>query len=167
MQQDAIWYEGRPQSRRLCVRWGPSPPLHKGGGAPSQFSVHVYSDQTAGWIKMALGVEVGLSPGHVVLDADPAPLPQKGAKLAPNFRPIFSEREFTLTFAICCRPSVCLSSVTLVYCCQTVRWIKVKLALEVGLGPSHIVLGGDPASLSKKGTAPQFSAHVCCRQTAG
>jgi len=24
-----------PQPRRLCVRWGPSPPLHKGGGAPS------------------------------------------------------------------------------------------------------------------------------------
>jgi len=70
---------------------------------------------------MALGMEVGLSPGHVVLDADPAPLPQKGAKLAPNFRPIFSEREFTLTFAICCRPSVCRLSVTLVHPSQAVE----------------------------------------------
>jgi len=36
----------------------------------------------------------------------------------------------------------CLSclSVTLVYCGQTVGWIKMKLGTEVGLGPRHIVL---------------------------
>jgi len=28
---------------------------------------------------MALGMEVGLSPGHIVLDGDSAPLPKKGA----------------------------------------------------------------------------------------
>jgi len=33
MDQDATWYGGRPQPRRLCVRWGPSPP---------KFSAHVY-----------------------------------------------------------------------------------------------------------------------------
>jgi len=27
----------------------------------------------AGWIKMPLGTEVGLGPGDVVLDGDPAP----------------------------------------------------------------------------------------------
>jgi len=27
----------------------------------------------AGWIKMPLGTEVGLGPGHSVLDGDPAP----------------------------------------------------------------------------------------------
>jgi len=32
----------------------------------------------AGWIKMPLGMEVGLGPGHIVLDGDPAPSPQKG-----------------------------------------------------------------------------------------
>ena len=37
---------------------------------------------------MALGVEVSLGPGHIVLDGDPAPLPQKGAE-PPNFRFIF------------------------------------------------------------------------------
>ena len=37
---------------------------------------------------MALGVEVGVGPGHFVLDGDPAPLPRKGAE-APNFPPIF------------------------------------------------------------------------------
>jgi len=36
---------------------------------------------------MALGMEFGLGPGHIVLDEDPAHLPQKGAEL-PNFRPI-------------------------------------------------------------------------------
>jgi len=28
--------------------------------------------QTAGWIKMPLVTEVGLGPGHIVLDGDPA-----------------------------------------------------------------------------------------------
>jgi len=42
---------------------------------------------TAGWIKMPLGTEVGLGPGHVVLDGEPAPPPQRGT--APNFRLIF------------------------------------------------------------------------------
>ena len=42
-------------------------------------SVHVYCGQTAGWIKMALPVEVGLGPGHIVLDGDPATL-SKGAE---------------------------------------------------------------------------------------
>jgi len=28
---------------------------------------------------MVLGMEVGLGPGHIVLDGDPAPLPKKGA----------------------------------------------------------------------------------------
>jgi len=31
----------------------------KGAEPPSVFSAHVYCGQTAGWIKMALGMEVG------------------------------------------------------------------------------------------------------------
>ena len=67
--------------------------------------------------------------------------------------------------------SVCLSvlsilPVTLVYCGQTVVWIKMKLGTEVGIGPGHIVLDGDPAPPPKRGTAaPHFSAHVYCGQT--
>jgi len=54
---------------------------------PSYLSVMlVYSGQTVGWIKMKLGVQVGLSPGHIVLDGDPAPPPQMG--IAPTFRPM-------------------------------------------------------------------------------
>jgi len=51
-------------------------PLSERGQSP-QFSAHVYCGQTAGWIKMPLGMEVGIGPGHVVLDGDPAP-PRKG-----------------------------------------------------------------------------------------
>jgi len=43
----------------------------------------------------------------------------------------------------------------------------MKLGVEVGLGPDHIVLDGDPAPSPKEGTAPQFSAHICCGQMAG
>jgi len=44
----------------------------------------------------------------------------------------------------------------------------MPLGMEVGLGPGHIVLHGDPAPPLKKGsTAPKFLAHVCCDQTAG
>ena len=57
-------------------------------------------------------------------------------------------------------------SVTLVYCGQTVGWIKMKLDMEVGFGPGHIVLDGDPAPLPK-GAQPPFSAHICCGQMAG
>jgi len=38
----------------------------------------VYCGQTVGRIKMKLGTQVGLGPGHLVLDRDPAPLPQRG-----------------------------------------------------------------------------------------
>ena len=37
--------------------------------------------------------------------------------------------------------------VCLVYCGQTVGRIKMKLGMQVGLGPGHMVLGGDPAPL--------------------
>ena len=67
--QDATWYRGRPHR----VRWGPTSPPQKGHSSP-HFSAHVYCGHTAGWIRIPLGSEVGLSPGHFVLDGDPAPL---------------------------------------------------------------------------------------------
>ena len=47
-------------------------------------------------------------------------------------------------------------------------WIKMPHGTEVGLCPSDITLDGDPVPpLEKGGTgSPQFSAHVCCGQTA-
>jgi len=81
----------------------PAFPSQKGGRSPHQFSAHVYCGQMAGWIKMALGMEVdlvycgqmavciripfgtevGLSLGDIVLDGDRAP--------HPNFRPPMSD----------------------------------------------------------------------------
>jgi len=43
----------------------------------------VYCGLTVGWIKMKLGMLVDVDPGHIVLDGDSAPLPQRGT--APNF----------------------------------------------------------------------------------
>jgi len=46
----------------------------------------VYCGQTVRWTKMKLGTVVGLGPGHIVLDRDPAPH-LKGAQ-HPNFLPM-------------------------------------------------------------------------------
>ena len=50
---------------------------------------------------------------------------------------------------------VCLP-VTFVYCGQTVGWIKMKLSMQLGLGPGHIVLYEDPAAPPQKGQSPQI-----------
>jgi len=47
----------------------------------------VYCGQAVGWIRMKLGKQVGLGPGHIVLDGDPAPLPQSGSTLPWIFGP--------------------------------------------------------------------------------
>jgi len=75
---------------------------------------------------MTLGMEVGLSSGHTVLDRDPATLLQKGNRGPSQF-------------------SVHLS------CGQMARWINMPLGAEVGLGPGHNVLDGDHAPPPKKG----------------
>jgi len=78
----------------------------------------VYCAQAVGWIKTKLGMQVGIGPGHIVLDGDPAPPLQKGGG-APKFS-------------------------AHIYCGQTAGWIKMPLGTEMGLGPGHIVLDGDP-----------------------
>jgi len=79
------------------------------------------------------------------------------ATVCKTVRPMLSDR---------CLSCLSVLSVTLVYCGQTVGTTKLKLSVQVGLGPGHTVLDGDPAP-SPKGHSPQFSADVCCRQTAG
>jgi len=67
-------------------------------------------------------------------------------------------RPFVKRFALWYQTVVCpvcpVLSVTLVYCGQTVGRIKMKLGIQVGLGPGHIVLDGDPAPLPPKGAEP-------------
>jgi len=103
-------------------------PLPKKGAKP----------QTAAWIKMKLGTEVGLGLGHTVLDGDPVPPPSKGDN------PQFSAH---------------------VYCGQMAGWIPMPLGTEVGLGPGHIVIYGDPAHpppKKKGGTATSPEILVPC-----
>jgi len=80
-------------------------------------SVTVYCGQMVGRIKMKLGMQVGLDPGHIVLSGDPAPPPLKGHS-PPIFGPYLL------------RPNG--------------AWIKMSLGMEVGLGPGDFVLDGDP-----------------------
>jgi len=125
MDQYETWHGSRPRPRPHCVRWGPS--CTPTGAQLPQFSAHVYCGQTAGWIKMPLGTKVGIGPGDIVLDADPAP-PIKRGRAAPTFRPM--------------------------YCGRMAGWIKMPLNTEVGLGSGHIVLDGSSQLLplpAKKG----------------
>ena len=57
-------------------------PSQEGHSSPAQFSVNVYCGQTAEWIKMPLGMEVGLDPGDIVLDGDLAPSTEIGTAAA-------------------------------------------------------------------------------------
>ena len=66
----------------------PLPSPKRGRSSHPKFSAHVYCGQTAGWIKMVLGMEVGLSPGDYVLDGDQAPSPKRGrSRISPIFGP--------------------------------------------------------------------------------
>jgi len=65
-------------------------------------------------------MEVGLGPGHIVLDGEPTPLLKGGAEPPPQFSAHF-------------------------YCGQTVGCIKMLLGMDVGLSPGYFVLDGDPA----------------------
>jgi len=78
---------------------------------------------------MKLGMQVGLGPGHIVLDEDPVPPPLKGHS------PQFSAH-------ICCG--------------QMAAWIKMPFGMEVGLGPGDFVLDGDQAPSPETGGASNF-----------
>ena len=78
--QDETWHAGRSRPWPHRVRWGPSSPCPKGAQLPN-FGPY-FGGQMAVWIKMPLGMKVGLGPGDFVLDGDPAPLPKKGVEPA-------------------------------------------------------------------------------------
>jgi len=87
----------------------------------------------AAWIKMPLGMELGLGPGDFVGWGPRSP-PQKGRGV-PKF-------------------------LADVYCGQTAGWFKMVLGMEIGLSPGNFVLHGEPATLPQKGAEPptQFLA---------
>ena len=82
---------------------------------------------------MALGMEVGVGPGHIVLDGDQFPSAKKGQ------RPQFSAH---------------------LYCGQTAGCIKMPLGMEVGLRPGDFVLDGDPAHTPKGAEPPLFGPRL-------
>jgi len=175
MHQDATSYGARPQPRGLCVRWGHSP-LPKKGAEPPKFSAHVYCGQTAGWIKMALDMEVGLSPGDCVRWG-PSTSPQIGGGVpSPIFGPSLLwpngcmdqdstwHRDRPQPRRLCDRwgpspppqkgggaPSQFLANF---YCAQTSGCITMPLGMEVGLSPGDFVFDGDPAASPKRGRSP-------------
>jgi len=123
--QDETWHADRPRSWPHCFRWGPSSSSPKGAQPPPQFLAHICCGQMAAWIKMSLGMKVGLGPGNFVLDGDPAPLPKIGAE-PPKF-------------------------LAHVYCDQTAGWMKLVVGMELGLDLGNFVLDGPPVAPSPKG----------------
>jgi len=68
MDQDKTWHGNRPRSRPHCVGWRLTSPPQKGHSP--LFLALVCCGQTAGWIKMSLGMQTGLGLGDIVLDGD-------------------------------------------------------------------------------------------------
>jgi len=86
---------------------------------------------------MALGIEVGLGPGHIVLDGVPPLLPPKRDRAA----------QFSAHF----------------YCGQTAVCVKIPLGTEIGMRPTSVglrlggvVLHGNPVPPPLKGAVPNF-----------
>ena len=131
---------------------------------------------------MALGMEVGLSPVHIVLDGD-TPLPQTGAEPPPQIfgpsllRPNgwmhqdatwYGSRPQPTRYCVRCGPSYPQKKAhpprpifAHVYCGQMAGWMKTPLSTEIDLGAGPIVLDGVPAP-AKGAQHPLFSAHVYC-----
>jgi len=64
-----------------------SDPMEMGTSALPHVLAHVYFGQTAGWIRIPLGMEVGLSPVDIVLDGDwgPRSPTERGTAAPPHF----------------------------------------------------------------------------------
>jgi len=161
---------------------GTSSPFPKKGAAP-QFSAHVYCGQTAGWIKVPLGMEVGLGPGYIVLDGDPAP-PNKGGTAPPIFGPCLLWPNGWMDQGVtwyggrpqpkrhCVRwgpapPSQKGVRAPIFGPCLLWPncWMDQGATWYGGRPQTRIVLDGDSAPPPQtKGAqpTPQFSAHVCC-----
>ena len=71
-------------------------------------------------------------------------------------------RLFVKRFALCYRTHRCPVSLTVLSVCNVgvlwPKWLKMKLGMEVGLGPGDIALDGDPAPPTKGGR--NSSPHV-------
>ena len=159
--QDATWYGGRSRARRHCEMGTHLSPKRE---HRPQFAAHsIVAKRLDGSRCHLVRIEAG--PGHCVRREPSSPAPRKGAQqlLSPHFSahvycgqmvPVSAIAKLLLLFgrpvvkrfALSHRTVVCLSC--LLRCLghrgQMVGWIKIPLGMEVGLGPGHIVLDGDP-----------------------
>jgi len=116
---------------------------------------------------MALGMEVGLGPGHIMLDGDPAPLPHFSAhfysgqttgciRIQLGMEVGLSPGDFVLDGdpAPSSKGGIPPQFSAHVYCGQTAGCIKMRLGMEVGLSPGYFVSDGDPDPLPQKGAEP-------------
>jgi len=144
------------------------------------FSADLYCGQTAGWIKMLLGMEVGLGPGDTVLDGDPAP-PKRAhppilgsCLLWPNSwmgqdanwyedrpRPIVLDGYPALLKRA--KPPIFGPSLLWSNGClyQDTTWYGGRPQ------PRRHCVGWGPSSPTPQEEQPQFSANLRCCQTAG
>ena len=77
-------------------------------------------------------MEVGLGPGHTVLDRDPAPPTERGTAAPPHFRNLWTQRPMSIVD----------------------KWVDgsgCPLGIELGISPGNIVLDRDPDPPPKKG----------------
>jgi len=136
MHQDATWYGGRPQPRRLCVRWRPSP-LPRSGEAPPNpiFGTRLLRpngcmDQDATWY-----------------GGRPRP-----TRYCVRCGPSYPQKKGTPTNPILAH----------VYCGQLAGRMKTPLGTEVDPGPGHTVLDGVPAPAKGAQQPPLFDPCVLC-----
>ena len=148
---------------------GTQRPLPKKGGTPPTFGpcLIVYCGQTAGWIKMPLGMDVGLSPGHIVLDRDPAPRnfwPMSVvAKRLDGSRCHLVWRYASAQATLCWTGNQLPLKGAHFYCGwmdQDATWYKWRPRPR-----PHCVTWGSSFSPYGAHAASQYSAHVYCGQT--
>jgi len=97
---------------------------------------------------MKLGMQVGLDPGHIVLDGDLAPM-SIVAKRLYQVTTWSQPRRHCVRWEPSSASPKWAQPPTLVNvrCGQTAEWTKMPLGMEVSLGPGDFVLHGDPAPL--------------------
>jgi len=100
MNQDETWYSGRPRFRPHCVRWGPSYRYGKGHSSPYTFEnygrrlcVHIIVGPCLSWPHGWMDHdETWHGLGHIVLDGDSAPPPQRGRALKKTHPSVAGEK---------------------------------------------------------------------------
>ena len=110
----------------------PGPQLGEVKIFTTQFSAHICCSQMAGWIKMPLGMEVGLSPGDFVLDGIPLYPDQKlGQSPLPNFR-LTSVLDGNPAPSLNCRPMfIIVIAILLEHCTKHSGYWFIQVQVKV------------------------------------